>query len=171
MNNNNSGLSSKVIWLVLIVGIIAASLTAVFFLNKNNQRSASRLNDQEVRQLEAKIMQPKSEALPVAELPPSLPKAMPIEDKGAKVVENFEAVVGDGSTQATREFESTNTISEDYALYEAFFKKSGWQILNSDKGETASITAMKDKTIVQVLMFVNTGTKNNSVRISSTITK
>lgn len=164
--------TSKFKVIYLIIGVLLTAALVVGFINYKKSHSLKPLSNQQAKELEAKISQPQVSLVNDQKIPKNFPANIPTGSATDKVVSNYEAVSPNGSIQATREFESSKAIAENFALYNNFFKKSGWDIYSSNnQGEANSITAAKDLTTVQVLLFTNSESKKSSVRISATITK
>lgn len=169
MDISQSNSKFKSIYLVLAV-LITASL-AVGFINYKKSHHLKPLSNQQAKELEAKISQPKVSLVNDQKIPKAFPANIPTGSAEDKVIANYESVSPDGTVQATREFESSKSISDNLTLYSNFFKKSGWDIYSSNnQGDSNSITAAKDLTTVQVLLFTNSESKKSSVKISATIT-
>ena len=125
---------------IYIVVIIAVLLVAAIALSSKKVRQTfpswfSAKNTQQIPKV-TKVEVPKSQA------PAGFPSDLPIE-KGAVLTQNFEADTSVGQHQATRQFESKKTVSENYALYADYFKTSGWTVLAKSPGDTLSTIAAK----------------------------
>ncbi|RJP45620.1 hypothetical protein C4587_00515 [Candidatus Parcubacteria bacterium] len=66
--------------------------------------------------------------IPESSLPQGFPSDVPIE-AGAKILKNYTATSPSGRVQATREFESSRSVGENFSLYRSFLSQSGWKLL------------------------------------------
>ncbi|TSD02174.1 MAG: hypothetical protein Athens071424_177 [Parcubacteria group bacterium Athens0714_24] len=107
--------------------------------------------------------------VPVDKAPEKFPDDIPIE-AGARILQNYNASSPDGRFQATRVFESAQTLDENLAIYKNYFTKNGWTITNEikDQPNIRYISAAKDKTRAQATIRENATTKIVSVDVSVT---
>jgi hypothetical protein len=64
------------------------------------------------------------------QLPEKFPGGVPIEP-GAKIVKNYNSISPDGRVQASRVFESSKSVGDNYDFYKEFLSrpKNGWRII------------------------------------------
>ncbi len=96
------------------------------------------------------------------------PEDVPIEN-GAKITQNYNATSPDGRFQATRTFETTKTLDENFKIYLGYFEKNNWEINASlDQENYKMIYAYKDRGFMQISMSSNAVSGIKVVDISFT---
>ncbi len=77
--------------------------------------------------------------VPVNQLPSSFPVNVPMEAGGA-VVSNFNSSAANGQVQATRSFESKQSVDANFAIYDSFLsgKAGGWTIFSEENAPGSS---------------------------------
>lgn len=103
--------------------------------------------------------------------PSGFPSDVPIE-AGATIIQNYEADVSDGRHQATRVFQSSKTVAQNYQLYLDFLTKNGWTVSNKSETETiASLYAVKAGSELTVSITKNSVTGVVTVDLSALVKK
>lgn len=106
------------------------------------------------KKMAVKPSQQKKTELPVSQTPAKFPAEVPIE-KGAKILQNYNISDAD-SLQATRVFETTKSLDENFNLYKEFFTKNGWTIINTlNQPQLKVISATKEDFHAQVTIAEN----------------
>lgn len=106
-----------------------------------------------------------------SQTPSGFPAEIPIE-AGAAIVQNYEAEISDGRHQATRVFQSSKTVAENYELYLDFMNKDGWEVQSQSQAETvASLYGVKAGSELTVSITKNTVTGAVTVGLSALLKK
>lgn len=106
--------------------------------------------------------------VPANRLPEQFPGEIPLEE-GAKILQNYNAKTADSRLQATRVFETSQSLEANYDFYTKFFKDNGWMILTTlNQPKLKVLSAKKDHTTVQVTISENAVAKTKVVEISVT---
>jgi len=81
--------------------------------------------------------------VPANQLPAVFPPNIPMEPN-RQIVENYNASAANGQEQATRSFQSLQTVAANVSLYENFLAdpKNGWTVLSSTTSNTADATLL-----------------------------
>ncbi len=74
------------------------------------------------------------------EIPRGMPSTVPMED-GAKILENSNTTTSNNALQATRIFESTKTLAENFAIYEKYLIDNNWSIVTRINDSTNKVLA------------------------------
>lgn len=99
------------------------------------------------------------------QLPKNFPADVPIEE-GAAVVQNFN-VDNNGYQQATRSFETRNTLAQNLALYKKYLTSNGYQISTTiDQPNYKMVYGTKGKESLRIEMTDNSVSKIKTVSIS-----
>ncbi len=107
--------------------------------------------------------------VPTDKLPDKFPPTLPVE-QGAVISQNYNATANNGQYQATRAFETKQTLAANYTLYTNWLKNNGWKInSNLDGPSYKMVSGSKEKQQLQVSISENTVTKTNSVTLTLTI--
>ncbi len=147
--------SKAVIWLCLLAGIIALAAIIVF------KQSATK--NSEIKSTELKVEQ---KDVDISKLPDTFPADIPLE-AGAKITQNYNATTNDGRSQATRAFETTKTLDENYKIYTNYIKNGGWTLgTGVDQKNFKVITASKNGQVLQITMNLNLGTQVKTINIT-----
>jgi len=163
--------SRKHIWIFAAIAILAvAAAVATRYLPAGNKKLADSSGN-EVAKLPPEKASPAIDSKSIApeQTPDLFPKDMPIE-KGAKVISNYNATIADGRYQGTKVFQTSNSVDENYALYENYFKTHGWTVSGGpaldQKIQAKILLATKDSFQAQVILGPDQTTKVNTVSIS-----
>jgi hypothetical protein len=155
---------SKWLWFILILVVIGGGAFWAMSILKTTETKPTNIAKQEKFEVtRTQVDQSK--------LPEKFPVDIPIET-GAKVVDNYNASANNGSSQATRKFETAKTLDANFKLYSDFFSKNGWQTTNTvNQPELKAVFAAKDGVNAQVVIAKNSVTKKSTVEISVTYPK
>lgn len=148
--------------LVGLIIIIAFALGATLVINifKKDDAPAQTTDELKSPVTKTEVAQDK--------LPEKFPATLPIEE-GAKITQNYNATANDGRYQATRAFETSKTLAENYTLYNNWLKSNGYTISSTvDEDVYKMVSGTKDKQTVQVSVSENTASKTKTVTISLT---
>lgn len=142
-------------FLVLIAVVILAFLGYKYYQQSNQKEVLPPLP-------EPKVM---VDSVPSEKLPDRFPANFPLE-KNVPVNANYTAQA-EGAFQATRQFVSSKTLTENFKIYNDYLKKDGWTVGAALDQETIkSIFATKGRASVTITMSQNTATLENTVDIS-----
>ncbi len=101
-------------------------------------------------------------------LPDKFPADLPSE-AGAKITQNFNATEADGRFNATRQFQSKNSLADNLKIYTNYLKSNGWEILTTDDQPSLKVVlGRKDKQQLLVTAAVDPSTDSNVVTLSLT---
>ena len=105
---------------VIIIAVVAVLViaAAVYFQSKS-RRSNIRSDKQAVETVKTNV--------DFAKLPSKFPEDIPMEN-GAKITQNYNATTPDGKFQATRTFQTTQSLDANLALYTQFMQQNGWVV-------------------------------------------
>jgi hypothetical protein len=104
--------------------------------------------------------------VPPGTAPQGFPADIPIE-AGAKITQNYNATAGNGLFQATRVFDSSKSMDQNFAIYSDYLKSAGWTVVNTlNLSTTKVLAAKKGAANLQITIAQNTVTKVISVSIS-----
>lgn len=145
--------SKAIVWFCLVVGLLAIATVVAIKQDAGPQTAQQQL---EVSQ----------QNVEVTALPEGFPNNLPLEAE-AKVTQNYNATTNDGRVQATRVFETSKTLDENYKIYSDYAKNNGWSLNTGiDQKDLKVITATKDGQVLQVTINLNTATQIKTVNIS-----
>ncbi|MDQ3018340.1 MAG: hypothetical protein M3Q64_00495 [bacterium] len=152
--------------IILIIAIIGAYLSAI---RQSRQQSGAR-NNGENGQNETRGLVQKKE-VEASQAPEKFPANVPIE-RDAKITQNYNATTPDGRFQATRVFETNQTLAANLKLYSDFLKNDGWQILATvDQPNFKMVMGSKGKQHLQIQIDENSVSKVKTVSINMTEVK
>jgi len=148
-------MTKKIIIWVIIVVVAVAVLVVVFIKTDIGQRAGV-------------MPEPSPVALvknvPAGDKPLGFPTTIPIE-KGATIIQNYEADTADGQHQATRVFESKLTVAQNYKIYSDFLAQNSWTIKKKFQTENlASLSASKKG--YDLTVNISRNTISGTVRVS-----
>lgn len=152
-----------VIKVVIAVAILLALLFVVIKLSQHPVSPAHPLSDNEANPTSLQVQK-------VAEntLPNKFPANLPIEKDG-KIIQNFNATEVDGRYNATREFESQQTLAQNIATYTKYLTDNGWEIkAKIDQSKLKMVMGKKENQQLQISVAQNPTTKTNLVTITLT---
>jgi len=151
---------------VVALVLVLAAFMVRYFMGQHRQQPVS----------QPQVFNPKpGQSLPVVKndvpknvAPQGFPADIPIES-GATITQNYNATAPNGMFQATREFQTKQSLGQNFALYSNYFASSGWKITNSlNLANVKILNAKKGNANLQITIFQNTTTKQNSISISYT---
>ncbi len=106
--------------------------------------------------------------VPDSQLPSKFPADLPIE-VGAVVIDNYNATTPDGRFQATRSFETSESLAANLKLYTNYLKTEGWTIQATvDKLTYKMVVGKKENQQLQISIDQNASSKTKTVTISLT---
>ncbi len=112
------------------------------------------------------VMQVKTTEVPTTQTPEAFPADIPIE-KGAKILQNFNATAENGLFQASRVFETAKSPADNFKIYSDYIQNNGWKLVTSVNQEKLKVlSAQKGKGNLQISIGQNVTTKVNSVSIT-----
>ena len=148
--------SKGIIWFCLVVGVLA--VVVIFVVRKPNGPQSTSTPPLEVTKQD----------LASSQLPELMPADMPME-QGAAVVQNYNATANDGRQQATRTFETAQTLDANFKTYTDYAKNNGWTLgTGVDQKNIKVVTATKGDLSLVVTISQNSGTQVRSVNITVT---
>lgn len=146
--------------LLVLLGIVVLAFVASWVISK---RSAQNKNDKKT--VDTAIY--KTNVDP-SQAPAKFPSNVPIE-AGAKIVQNYNANTADGRFQATRVFETSKSLAENFKIYGDFAKADGWETRSQiDQPTYKMLLFHKGNADLQVSIDENQSTKIKTVNISYT---
>ena len=145
----NLGIIIAIILLIIIVAVVLRSKHDAGNNNKNANVEATTSKTQ----------------VPESQLPNKLPANIPVE-AGAEVVDNYNAQSSDGRYQATRTFETKQTLAANLKLYSDYLKNNGWTLQAvTDKQTYKMVVGAKGNQILQISIDENLSSKTKTVSI------
>lgn len=111
-------MNTKKIVIILVLAVLIAA--GAFYLLKT-----TRENNVRETALEASLVQKTD--VDFSKAPEKFPSDVPIES-GARLTQNYNATTPDGKLQATRSFETTQSLDANLVKYTDFLKSNGWDI-------------------------------------------
>ena len=151
--------------LVLIIIVIAISIGAMLIMTMFKKEEVAPA--QETQEIKSPV---KKTEVPTEKLPDKFPVGLPIEEN-AVISQNYNAKATDGRFQATRAFETKETLASNLALYTNYLKSNGWSISSTvDQPSYKMVAGSKAKQQLQISISENSATKAKTVSISLTET-
>lgn len=146
------------------VVMVAALLALLFVAIQLSKNPVSKEADQQEEAAKpAEIEQVSQDTLP-NKFPEDLPS-----EPGAKITQNFNATESDGRYNATRQFETKNSLAANLTLYTNYLKKNDWEILATlDQPNLKMVMGQKGKQQLQASFAVDPTTNTNLVTLSLT---
>ncbi len=159
--NYQESIKRILVGLVILVVISGVVALVVFFVRKNKPQPNA---------TNTKVESPiKKTEVSSDKLPDKFPANLPIE-AGANISQNYNANANDGRFQATRAFETKETLAKNLTIYTEYLKTNGWTIGSSvDQPAYKMVSGSKGKQQLQISMSENSGTKVKTVSMSLTI--
>lgn len=118
----------KKIFIAVIILLVLGLGYWVLFKKPFKQLGQNKTQDSATSSVSAeKLKAPKFDYTEPTKAPEGFPPSIPIE-KDAKITDNFIAVSPEGKTTVVREFASKVTMAQNYELYKAYLKNSGYTI-------------------------------------------
>jgi hypothetical protein len=106
--------------------------------------------------------------VPVDKAPEKFPSDMPIE-AGSAILQNYNATAPDGRFQATRVFETKESLATNLTIYRNYLTKSGYEIKSTiDQPNYKMVYGTKGNASIQVSIDQNTVSNIKTVSISYT---
>jgi preprotein translocase subunit SecB len=150
----------------LLVAIIAALATYKYYKPSSAPAGLTQEQQDEANKQTANHSDVVKKDVDVAKLPDRFPSDIPLE-ADAKVDQNFTAQTQNGQYQATRVFQTTKTLDENYKIYSAYLKSAGWTtIANVDQDKLKVLGAKKGDAFLQININENSVNKIKTVSIS-----
>lgn len=158
----------KFLWLTAFLLVLVVVGFGYYFTmgKKDNTKTNENTNEAENQQNLNPVAITKD--VPKTELPDKLPKDIPLET-GAKITQNYTASSTDGRSQSTRVFETKKSLDENRKIYADYLAANGWKIVGTlNESGLRVITAIKDKSQLQITINQNTVTNGVTVEIVGT---
>ncbi len=158
--------SSKLVWVVALVIVVAAAALVFLFLARRNVQAP-------VTQMPpAPKLKVDKKDLAANQVPDKFPQELLALEQSAKLTQNYNASAADGRFQATRAYETTKSLADAIKVYRDFFTKNGWAIQDSlDQDKLKVIIAIKDNNQVLVVADENATTKVHTVVVTATLAR
>lgn len=170
---------------ILITSLVVLAVVAVGYLifsNSNNQIANESIQppEQSPAPDQAKDQSPaqpeenqvKIQEVAKNELPKDFPSDIPLE-AGAEITLNFNTIIPTGELQATREFISAKTVTENLVLYKKILTENGWNITSTNEKSTVGslIFADKGKNRLNIRVYIDPVSNKVKVAINNIVTK
>ncbi len=147
--------------LVVLVAAVLALLFVAFLVTK---KFANRSSEQQSAQQKPAVVEKTN--VDFSKNPEKFPTDIPVE-AGARITQNYNAVTPQGMFQATKVFETKDSLSSKLALYTKYFNDNGWSITATVDQETFKmVSAQKDGQTIQVSIDQNKVTNIRTVSIN-----
>lgn len=148
--------------LILVVALMALLYVAVLLANDSKHRTGDA--NQEQQEGMAKF---ESQNVPDDMLPGNFPADLPTED-GAAITENKLSEVNDQGWQATRSYESTQSLAANYTTYTNYLRSNGWDVISqTNEPNFKSVTGKKGYQVLKVML--NPTAAANTVNVVITL--
>lgn len=156
--------SKKQIIIIIVLVILLGGVLSIYLSQEKHE------SPQENVIIPAKI---ETKQIDPAQVPGNLPADLPIQSDD-QILQNYEAVSGNGTTQGTRVMATSKNFDEAIKTYSDFFRQNKWSVVKEEKNLEFRYVLMKqeDKTVL-VLVKKNPSPKNgqiNTVEITLTET-
>jgi hypothetical protein len=155
-----SAVISVLVLVVIILGawLVFTHLPASAPKSQPESKPASAVSSGSATPTESQKPQPVPQTtINNSQLPPGFPSDIPLE-AGATITQNYTATNFSGMFQSSRDFISAKSMAENFALYQAALKKSGWTITSAtnDTGSNRYIIfATKTSNFLNILISTN----------------
>lgn len=148
--------------LVVLVAAVLALLFVAFLVTK---KFATRNTNQQEQPKSAVVQKTNVD---FSKNPEKFPSDIPIE-AGARITQNYNATTPQGMFQATKVFETSQSLGANLALYTKYFNDNAWKITATiDDATYKMVSATKDGKTIQVSIDENKVSKVKTVSISYT---
>lgn len=148
---------------VVVIAALFALLYVAILLS--NTTSKNRNGEQAVDQAQLPVQ---TTPLPEDKLSSKFPSNLPIE-ANAEITQNSESKSDEGAQQGTRVFISQKTSTENLALYEAWMKANGWDVLSKmDEAGIKMVLGKKAYQLLQATVTENADKKTTTVTLTVT---
>jgi hypothetical protein len=153
--------SKKLLAFLVLATIIAGAL----FFVLNQKYGGVRF------ERDSQIAEVKKTNVDFANNPDKFPSNVPIE-QDAKLTQNYNAQTPDGKFQATKTFQTEQSLSANLSLYTNFLNQDGWKVIATTDDQTYKmVTGTKGKQTLQISIDENKINKVKTVSITLTETK
>jgi hypothetical protein len=154
---------NKGINVILILLLVVALVMLLMNLNSKNEAEIIPSSNNQPQDTEGEDFMVKN-SVADSVLPEGFPSNIPLEN-GANILVNYSGIDRENRFQATRAFESKNTIDRNVQIYKEYFEREGYQkvelkinepkrkALVADKGEWYALVVvsdLNDKRIVEI---------------------
>lgn len=154
---------------ILAIAGLAVLIIVIYFVASGRQGAApgtEKTGRESKETSETKEFAVTKKEVPANEAPSGFPSEVPIE-AGAKITQNYEADTTDGRHQATRTFESSRTVAQNYQTYLNFLTQNGWEVTNKLQTDNlASVFGKKDDAELSATISKNSISGVVSVELS-----
>lgn len=153
---------NKIKLLIILIIITLIAIGAYVWLNKQNKS---------VKVPAQQSAHVKKVNVDFSKSPEKFPSNIPME-ADARITQNYNATGLNGTFQATRTFETAQSLASNLDLYKNFFTKEGWTVkATTDEPTFKMIMGVKDNQTLQVLIDENKVNKIKTVSITYTESK
>lgn len=153
------------IGILLVIFGAAVSAGTLYFIKNKRPSNLSAENQEPPEAVVGKTN------VDFSKLPERFPTNIPMES-GAKLTQNYNATTPTGQFQATRTFETKQTLVANQTLYTDFLKKDGWAIKGTTDNPTYKmVMGVKGKQALLIAINEYQVTKIKTVSISFSETK
>ncbi len=154
---NTSIVSKKMVGAFLAVGLLVVAIAVIGALSGKKQATDKSQGDGLVQATTTR------KVVEDSKLPDKFPANIP-QESGAVILQNDVQTSINGRFQATRSYETSKTLAENYQIYQTYFQQNGWKITTStNEAAYKSITATKGDLSLQVNLNDNQLTKTRTV--------
>lgn len=165
----NTQVSKK--WVMIIIGVIVLIIVCFVLAKVLNRNRSNKITNMQNAQIQTKTHNPdikiKTSTFDVAQLPTGFPSGLPL-DKGVKVTKNYTQTASNGVSEAVREYETSQSLSQVAEVFNSYFKSQNWNTTASvDKLSEGYYVAVAHKGGQQIILNLsqNSETKVNKVEI------
>ncbi len=153
--------------LYILLGVLVLAVIVWVALSRNGAKAPEPKGQTGQTQQKPAKEQPKAvpvTSVPKDKLPEQFPSGITLE-AGAEVTLNYNATNSAGNFQASREFISKKSASENFALYQKILKNDGWTITSTQENVAAGdlIFATKGANTLNIRIYTDA---NKQVRVS-----
>ncbi len=151
---------------IIIIVIVLLVLVAGVLWTLRSKKIQKQADDEIIRASQVEKVN-----VDFTKLPEKFPASVPIES-GAKITQNYNSTTPNGHFQATRTFETKQTLDVNFNLYKDYLQKAGWKIESTTNDpEYKMILGSKGAENIQVDIGENSKTKIKTVSISYTLAR
>lgn len=159
--------ASRGYYLILIVALVLLVASIVYLWHVRTHTDVTTQSVAQRTPESAKVSVVRTE-VDTRELPKDFPQDLPLE-ANAVVTQNYTAVVNNSTQQASRTYESSKSLADNYKLYQTYLQDHDWLLVSQvEQNGYDSLTGLKDGKTIQILISENSGTKVIVVDLSIT---
>lgn len=155
-------MNKRIVYLVVLLVVLI--IAAVYFFKQTDQTAEVSPEKQETE----KATEIKKTDVDVNKNPEKFPADIPIE-QGAAILQNYNATAPDGRFQATRVFETKDTLAANLTIYRNYLTKSGYEVKSTvDQPNYKMVFGTKGNASLQISIDQNSVSNIKTVSISYT---